>query len=148
MRLLQLCVKPQSFMHRFNISSSTAVDPTLNHLTVLQENEHLVAKSEEQNADSGCFAPGQDAQLPENVDEDDEDDFRDAPNDTLAAVLLLKAQFPKLQGREVAPLVLRSQIYSIVKDRTIVDRQLDELRCAQPWHQSLNRAAAWLQPIV
>ncbi len=68
--------------------------------------------------------------LPANIEEVDEDDFSNFPSDTLAAVLLLRAQFPSGWSRDVPPLVLRSQIYSIVKDRTVVDRQLDELRWA------------------
>lgn len=73
--------------------------------------------------------PSPETALPENAGESDDEDFSEAPDDTLAAVLLLKAQFPPLPGgRQVPPLVLRSQIYSIVRDRTIVDRQLDELR--------------------
>ena len=54
----------------------------------------------------------------------------DLPGDALAALHLLRAQFPQLPGRPVAPLVLRSQVYSIVRDRTAADRELDELRCA------------------
>ena len=54
----------------------------------------------------------------------------DMPGDALAALHLLRAQFPPLPGRPVAPLVLRSQVYSIVRDRTTADRELDELRCA------------------
>ena len=54
----------------------------------------------------------------------------DLPGDALAALHLLRAQFPPLPGRPVAPLVLRSQVYSIVRDRTAADRELDELRCA------------------
>lgn len=53
----------------------------------------------------------------------------EVPGDTLAALQLLRAQFPQLPGRPVAPLVLRSQVYSVVRDRTAVDRELDELRC-------------------
>lgn len=63
-------------------------------------------------------------ELPEDAD----DDIGDLPNDTLAAVLLLRSHFPPVWNKDTAPLVLRSQIYSILKDRTIVDRQLDELR--------------------
>lgn len=69
-------------------------------------------------------------EIPANAEETDEDDLSDVPSDTLAAVLLLRSQFPYGWSRDVPPLVLRSQIYSIVMDRTIVDRQLDELRCA------------------
>ncbi|BDA45346.1 Serine/threonine-protein kinase 19 [Coccomyxa sp. Obi] len=68
------------------------------------------------------------AEMPQNAEEVDDDDFGELPNDTLAAVLALRAQFPSGWSRDVPPLVLKSQIYSIVKDRTIVDRQLDELR--------------------
>ena len=73
-------------------------------------------------------AEAQAPDLPANAAEVDEDDLSDLPNDTLAAVLLLRAQFPSGWSRDVPPLVLRSQIYSIVRDRTVVDRQLDELR--------------------
>ena len=40
---------------------------------------------------------------------------------------MLKSQFPKLEG-EVVPLLLKTQIYSMVKDRTEVDRTLNTLR--------------------
>mmetsp|Transcript_49530 Transcript_49530/g.94638 ORF Transcript_49530/g.94638 Transcript_49530/m.94638 type:complete len:316 (+) Transcript_49530:387-1334(+) len=51
------------------------------------------------------------------------------PSDTLVGLQVLKSQFPKLDKVEVVPLMLRSQLYSIVRDRTEVDRQLDQLRC-------------------
>jgi len=67
--------------------------------------------------------------LGESVDVLDEVVGAEVPGDTLAALQLLRAQFPQLPGRPVAPLVLRSQVYSVVRDRTAVDRELDELRC-------------------
>ncbi|CAL5228660.1 g11830 [Coccomyxa viridis] len=72
-------------------------------------------------------------QLPENVHLDDEpaeDELTaDAiPCDTLAAILLLKSQFPSLASKNTVPFALRSQLYTIVNDRTIVDRELDTLR--------------------
>ncbi len=72
-------------------------------------------------------------QLPENAQLDDEpaeDELTaDAiPCDTLAATLLLKGQFPNLASKSVVPFALRSQLYTIVNDRTIVDRELDTLR--------------------
>ena len=49
----------------------------------------------------------------------------DLPSDTLATVLLLRTSFPP--NLPMCPLVIKSHIYSIVSDRTAVDRQLEEL---------------------
>ena len=79
--------------------------------------------------------PAPDVQhLPENAlfgDEPLEDDLTaDAiPCDTLAATLLLRSQFPPASPKDAVPFALRSQLYTIVNDRTIVDRELDMLRC-------------------
>ena len=72
-------------------------------------------------------------QLPENVHLDDEpaeDELTaDAiPCDTLAALLLLKSQFPSIANTIFFNFSVRSEIYTIVNDRTIVDRELDMLR--------------------
>ena len=72
-------------------------------------------------------------QLPENVQMDDEpaEDRLTAdaiPCDTLAATLLLKSQFPSSANTSTVPFALRSQLYTIVNDRTVVDRELDMLR--------------------
>lgn len=63
-------------------------------------------------------------------DDDAEDDIDvDAiPCDTLAATLLLRSQFFNVSTRDVIPFALRSQLYTIVNDRTVVDRELDMLR--------------------
>ena len=76
----------------------------------------------------GTLAPG--GVPADSVDATEELAVIDLPGDALAALHLLRAQFPPLPGRPVAPLVLRSQVYSIVRDRTAADRELDELRCA------------------
>lgn len=83
-----------------------------------------IQESEDNCVQSPGFQGNEGPDLPENAD----DDFEGLPNDTLAAVLLLRSHFPTVWSKDTAPLVLRSQVYSIVKDRTIVDRQLDELR--------------------
>jgi isocitrate dehydrogenase kinase/phosphatase len=44
------------------------------------------------------------------------------PSDTLVGLQVLKGQFPKLKEVTVAPVVLNTQLYNIVKDRTEVDR--------------------------
>ncbi len=50
-------------------------------------------------------------------------------SDTLAALRLLHAQFPDAgRAAGLAPVMLKSQLYSIVADRTAVDRQLEDLR--------------------
>ena len=47
------------------------------------------------------------------------------PSDTKAALLYLKNLFPteKFEGR-LPPIVVKHQLYSIVKNRTIVDKEL------------------------
>mmetsp|Transcript_8958 Transcript_8958/g.22079 ORF Transcript_8958/g.22079 Transcript_8958/m.22079 type:complete len:325 (+) Transcript_8958:240-1214(+) len=56
-----------------------------------------------------------------------EDDFAlaDVPSDTLAAVMMLRNKFPP--SVPMCPLALKTHIYSVVNDRTAVDRQLEEL---------------------
>ncbi|KAI7843185.1 hypothetical protein COHA_003168 [Chlorella ohadii] len=48
------------------------------------------------------------------------------PNDTLAALHLLRSRFPA--EAKVAPFATKAQLYTVLSDRTAVDRQLDELR--------------------
>ncbi|PRW33736.1 serine threonine- kinase 19 isoform X1 [Chlorella sorokiniana] len=48
------------------------------------------------------------------------------PNDTLAALHLLRGRFPA--EAKVAPFATKAQLYTVLADRTAVDRQLDELR--------------------
>lgn len=41
---------------------------------------------------------------------------------------MMRAQFPRIDKVSIQPFVLRSQLYSSVKDRTQVDRELESLR--------------------
>ncbi|XAR58648.1 Non-specific serine/threonine protein kinase [Bertholletia excelsa] len=49
-------------------------------------------------------------------------------SDTLVALRIMRAQFPRLDKVSIQPFILRSQLYSSVKDRTQVDRELELLR--------------------
>ncbi|XP_075105211.1 uncharacterized protein LOC107773965 [Nicotiana tabacum] len=49
-------------------------------------------------------------------------------SDTLVALRMMCAQFPHIEKVSIQPFILRSQIYSSVKDRTQVDRDLESLR--------------------
>ncbi|KAF3335867.1 serine/threonine-protein kinase 19 isoform X1 [Carex littledalei] len=49
-------------------------------------------------------------------------------SDTSMALQMMRAQFPKLDKVVVQPFILRSQLYSSVKDRTQVDRDLESLK--------------------
>ncbi|XP_041006121.1 serine/threonine-protein kinase 19 homolog [Juglans microcarpa x Juglans regia] len=49
-------------------------------------------------------------------------------SDTLVALRMMRAQFPHIEKVAIQPFVLRSQLYSSVKDRTQVDRELECLR--------------------
>lgn len=53
-------------------------------------------------------------------------DADDVPDDAMVALELLRAQFPQSDVVGVRPVILVSQLYSLVKDRTTVDRQLDK----------------------
>ncbi|XP_061367483.1 uncharacterized protein LOC133310549 [Gastrolobium bilobum] len=48
--------------------------------------------------------------------------------DTLVALRIIRAQFPHIHKVSVEPFILKSQLYSSVKDRTQVDRELESLR--------------------
>ncbi|KAH9608865.1 hypothetical protein KSS87_002354 [Heliosperma pusillum] len=67
------------------------------------------------------------------ADVDDDDDILSLEkslsfSDTLVALRMMRAQFPKLHKVSVLPFILRSQLYSSVKDRTQVDRDLETLK--------------------
>lgn len=49
-------------------------------------------------------------------------------SDTLIALQLMHTQFPKLEKAVMQPFILQSQLYSSVKDRTQVDRDLETLK--------------------
>lgn len=53
----------------------------------------------------------------------------DMPTDTKTALLFLKNMFPveKFEGR-LPPMMVRHQLYSIVKNRTVVDKEVGDLR--------------------
>ncbi|XP_059433585.1 uncharacterized protein LOC132166729 isoform X2 [Corylus avellana] len=46
-------------------------------------------------------------------------------SDTLVALRIMRAQFPRIEKVSVQPFILRSQLYSSVEDRTQVDRELE-----------------------
>ncbi|KAH7288881.1 hypothetical protein KP509_31G048200 [Ceratopteris richardii] len=56
-----------------------------------------------------------------------EDGFT-VPSDTAVALRMIHGQFPKIDKVSVPPFVLISQVYSIVKDRTLVDRELEVMK--------------------
>ncbi|XP_049409619.1 uncharacterized protein LOC125872868 isoform X1 [Solanum stenotomum] len=49
-------------------------------------------------------------------------------SDTLVALHMMRAHFPRIDKVSVQPFILWSQLYSSVKDRTQVDRELESLR--------------------
>lgn len=49
-------------------------------------------------------------------------------SDTVVALRIMRAQFPRIEKVSIQPFVLRSQLYSSVEDRTQVDRELESLR--------------------
>ncbi|GER29679.1 serine/threonine-protein kinase [Striga asiatica] len=49
-------------------------------------------------------------------------------SDTLMALRMMHAQFPQIAKVSIQPFILRSQLYSSIKDRTQVDRELESFR--------------------
>lgn len=49
-------------------------------------------------------------------------------SDTMVALQMMRAQFPRHEKVSALPFILRSQLYSSVKDRTQVDRELESFR--------------------
>ncbi|KAJ4726902.1 serine/threonine-protein kinase 19 [Melia azedarach] len=49
-------------------------------------------------------------------------------SDTLVALRIMRAQFPRIDKVSIQPFILQSQLYSSVTDRTQVDRDLESLR--------------------
>ncbi|KAF1880014.1 hypothetical protein Lal_00022141 [Lupinus albus] len=49
-------------------------------------------------------------------------------SDTLVALRIMRAHFPHIPKVSVEPFILKSQLYSSVKNRTLVDRELEILR--------------------
>ncbi|KAI3682646.1 hypothetical protein L1987_82765 [Smallanthus sonchifolius] len=49
-------------------------------------------------------------------------------SDTMVALRMMRAQFPHIDKVTVEPFILQSQLYSSVKDRTQVDREVESLR--------------------
>eukprot|EP00204_Picochlorum_oklahomense_P003863 CAMPEP_0118800688 /NCGR_PEP_ID=MMETSP1161-20130426/2495_1 /TAXON_ID=249345 /ORGANISM="Picochlorum oklahomensis, Strain CCMP2329" /LENGTH=237 /DNA_ID=CAMNT_0006728539 /DNA_START=23 /DNA_END=737 /DNA_ORIENTATION=+ len=67
-------------------------------------------------------APGECQQAPAVDWGDDEVEEHDAVCDVLAAIRLLRSEFP------MCPFVLKSHVYTIVRDKTDADVELDHLR--------------------
>jgi serine/threonine kinase 19 len=68
----------------------------------------------------------------DNDDDNDDDGDDDLLNfqimsDTHAAIRLLLAEFPGEGGLSPFPVILKHQIYTIIQDRSIVEKQLDQL---------------------
>ncbi|MBA0715319.1 hypothetical protein Golax_014222 [Gossypium laxum] len=49
-------------------------------------------------------------------------------SDTNVALRMMRAQFPQIDKVAIQPFILQSQLYSSVKDRTQVDREIESLR--------------------
>uniref|UniRef100_A0A1D1XG83 Serine/threonine-protein kinase 19 n=1 Tax=Anthurium amnicola TaxID=1678845 RepID=A0A1D1XG83_9ARAE len=49
-------------------------------------------------------------------------------SDTVMALNMMRAQFPNIEKVSLQPFILRSQLYSSIKDRTQVDRELESLK--------------------
>ncbi len=64
---------------------------------------------------------------------EDEDEYEQLPSDLMACILHLRTQTIRTpctasNGGPVPPVVLRSQLYALIKDRTAIARELDALQ--------------------
>ncbi|KAL5018208.1 hypothetical protein ScPMuIL_003930 [Solemya velum] len=74
-----------------------------------------------------CMGPN--SVLEANDFPDDKELAVHAMTDTKAALLYLQKQFPMDKFElQIPPIILKHQIYSIVKNKTIVDKQINDLR--------------------
>ncbi|KAI0242430.1 Serine/threonine-protein kinase 19 [Lamellibrachia satsuma] len=77
-----------------------------------------------------CAARKSDENVPDTTwDANENFDAATLPSDTKAALLYLKNLFPleKFEGR-LPPIITKHQLYSIIRNRTLVDKELEELR--------------------
>ncbi|XP_020269816.1 uncharacterized protein LOC109845039 isoform X2 [Asparagus officinalis] len=59
---------------------------------------------------------------------EDDDENNLTYSDTAIALQMMRSQFPKVEKVAIQPFILQSQLYSSVKDRTQVDRDLESLK--------------------
>ncbi|KAJ9543371.1 hypothetical protein OSB04_023078 [Centaurea solstitialis] len=69
-------------------------------------------------------------EVPESHDSDQSLSLEDnlTFSDTMVALRMMRAQFLQIDKVTIEPFILRSQLYSSVKDKTQVDRELESLR--------------------
>ncbi|XP_075090016.1 uncharacterized protein LOC107758954 isoform X1 [Nicotiana tabacum] len=60
-------------------------------------------------------------------------------SDTLVALRMMSAQFPLIEKVTIQPFILRSQLYSSLKDRTQVDRDLEMRKTRLRWFGHVQR---------
>ena len=59
----------------------------------------------------------------------------EVPSDTMAAILYIRSLFPqKMFGNVIPPIILKHQVYCVVKDRTLVDRQMVGVWYGMVWN--------------
>lgn len=86
------------------------------NVTILSSDQNIVSLSNNHNVD-----------IQESA-EADEIDPSILPCDTLAALWLLRREFPQKLLSQMMPFMLKTQLYTIVEDKTRVDKELDILR--------------------
>ena len=135
----------------------SALNEKPGHANHMHEMNHV-------NVPQGASQPNTNASW--DSDDEDSDEYPEIPSDTLAALGLLKNEFPKLQGvssissslkcgvnayminfnslflfaarctlttahirtSQVSPFATKNQLYTVLKDKTTADRELDELK--------------------
>lgn len=86
------------------------------------------AKEEAAASSQQDVAPQHPTSAPETEQQQHEEEDWNIPSDTTIALKMMHAQFPEIEKVSVAPFVLLSQLYSSVRDRTLVDRELEVMK--------------------
>ncbi|XP_074648362.1 winged helix repair factor 1-like [Tubulanus polymorphus] len=102
----------------------------MNRKRLLPLNHTLHHKHRKRQCTTGRVLAGSSSSSTNNVHFEKDDIMEtNIPNDTKTTLLYLKNIFPKDKfERDLPAIMLKHQLYSILKNRTLVDKQLGELR--------------------
>eukprot|EP00808_Paulinella_micropora_P023232 g61761.t1 len=90
-----------------------------------QQTNNRHTQGKQQTTAGTCQKRSQDEMVEQEGEGEGTEPSEDMPSDPMLALALLRAQFP--HNVSMLPMILLNQIYGIVKDRTEVDRALDEM---------------------
>ncbi|MCO5599178.1 hypothetical protein L7F22_053278 [Adiantum nelumboides] len=117
-------------MHKRDLNSIYSWAQSVASTSTLKRPSKRAKKDGSPSQQAAGSPPLQPAALPpvrNTASQEQEDDWI-IPSDTEVALRMMHEQFPKIDKVLVTPFVLLSQLYSVVKDRTSVDRELEVMK--------------------